>query len=77
MKTSVPPGIQAEGSDLWEGLVEKLQEEMSIWLSLQPEFTNQQLRLTAMFGLHSEILWMIEYLLCSHLFLVFTWVLVI
>ena len=48
------PGIQAEASDPLDDLAEKLQGEMNIWLSSQPEFTDQQLRVTAMFGSHSE-----------------------
>ncbi len=54
IQTSMPPGIQAEGSGRWGDLAEKLQGEMSIWLSSQPKFTDQQLTVTAMFGSHSK-----------------------
>lgn len=65
----MPPGTQAEGSDPWGGLAEKFQGEMSIWLSSQPEFTDLQRTVKAMFGLHSKMLWMIDYLLCDLIFL--------
>ena len=51
---SMPPGTQAEGSDLWGDLAEGSQREMNIWLSSQPEFTDQQLTVKAPFGSHSR-----------------------
>lgn len=54
IQTLMPPGIQAEGSDQWGDLAEKSRREMSIWFLSQPEFTDQQLTVTAMFGSHIE-----------------------
>nr|XP_029133049.1 uncharacterized protein LOC109983449 [Labrus bergylta] len=54
IQTSMPPGTLAEGSDRWGDLDAKLQRgKINIWLSSRPEFTDQQLTVTAMFGSHS------------------------
>ena len=51
---SMPPGTQAEGSDRWGDLAEGSRRETNIWLSSQPEFTDQQLTVKAPFGSHSR-----------------------